>query len=271
MQTPEVLQQNILAQLPGHPWQDRIHVLDTVDSTNIRLRAMAEVGAPHGTCLIALEQTEGRGRQGRSFSSPRGLGLYFSLLLRPSCIPAQAGHVTAMAAVAACDAVEAVSGLRPGIKWTNDLVLGNKKLAGILTEMEADWVSNTIHYIIIGIGINLNHRAYQFPADLESIAASIRMETRKETDLADMSAALVKRFSQMSSGILTKKDLWLQRYRQDCVTLGREVKLLRGQDIRYARALDIDPDGSLIVRYPGGEIESVSSGEVSVRGLWGYV
>lgn len=271
METPEILQLNIQKKLQGHPWQDRIHVLDTVDSTNTLLRTMAEEGAPHGTCLIALEQTGGRGRQGRSFSSLKGLGLYFSLLLRPSCIPSQAGHVTAMAAVAACDAIEAVTGVRPGIKWTNDLVLGNKKLSGILTEMEADWVNNSIHYIIVGIGINLNHRAYQFPAELENIAASIRMETRKETDLADMSAALVNRFSQMSSGLLTKKDLWLQRYRQDCVTLGKEVKIIRGQNVRYAWALDIDDDGGLMVRYPGGEIETVSSGEVSVRGLWGYV
>lgn len=265
------LEQAITARLEGHPWEKLVHVVDTVDSTNTLLRTMAEEGAPQGTCLIALEQTQGRGRQGRSFSSPKGAGLYFSLLLRPVCSPAEAGHVTAMAAVAACDAIETVTGLRPAIKWVNDLVLENRKLAGILTEMDADWISNTINYIIVGIGINLNQKLSDFPPELESTATSLRIKTKKETGLSVIAAALMLRFSQMCSGIVTKKALWLRRYREDCVTLGREIKVLRGDSIRYGWAVDIDEDGGLIVRYPGGKTETVSSGEVSVRGLWGYV
>ena len=271
MQNAMDIQTEIRASLGNHPWMDQIHVVECTDSTNSHLKRMAEEGAPHGTCLIALEQTGGRGRQGRSFSSPRGQGLYFSLLLRPRCAPNQAGHITAMAAVAACDAVETAAGVRPGIKWTNDLVLNQKKLAGILTEMDADWTTNSINYIIVGIGINLNQRFDDFPEEIQNIATSIRLATRKELDLSPMAAALVTRFSQMSSALLTEKPLWLQRYRRDCVTLGKEVKILRGQETRYAWALDIDEDGGLMVRYTNGETDTVSSGEVSVRGIYGYV
>ncbi len=271
MHNARELQSEIQLLLKGHPWKDHINVVDSTDSTNSQLQRMAEAGAPHGTVLIALEQTGGRGRQGRSFSSPKGQGLYFSLLLRPKCAPNQVSHVTAMAAVAGCDAIETVSGTRPGIKWTNDLVMNQKKLAGILTEMDADWTSNSINYIIIGIGINLNQRFDDFPQEIQNIATSLRMSTRKDVYFPALSAALVTRFSQMSSALLTEKALWLSRYRQDCVTLGKEIKVLRGQESRYAWALDIDEDGGLMVRYTSGELDTVSSGEVSVRGLYGYV
>lgn len=271
MQNANQLQSEIRVFLGNHPWKEQIYVVDSTDSTNSHLKRMAQEGAPHGTCLIALEQTGGRGRQGRSFSSPAGMGLYYSLLLRPKCAPNQAGHITAMAAVAACDAVETACGIRPGIKWTNDLVLNQKKLAGILTEMDADWGTNSIDHIIIGIGINLNQKFDDFPEDIQNIATSIRLSARKEITHSALAAALVTRFSQMSSALLTEKALWLGRYRQDCVTLGKEVKILRGQKTRYGWALDIDEGGGLMVRYTNGETDTVSSGEVSVRGIYGYV
>ena len=271
MLTASNIQSEIRSALSSHPWRDQVFVMDSVDSTNNALKEMAKNGAPQGTCLVALEQTVGRGRQGKSFSSPRGQGLYFSVLLRPRCIPAQVGHVTAMAAVATADAVEAVTGVKPGIKWTNDLVFGNKKLSGILSEMEADWENNTIEYIIIGVGINLSQKPHEFPEDLQNIATSIRAYTRKEPSLALLAAALVERFSQMSGSLLTEKGLWLQRYRENCVTIGKEVKVIRGEETKFAWALDIDEAGGLKVRFPGGKFDTIYSGEVSVRGLWGYI
>ncbi len=125
----------ILAALGGHPWTDRIVVLDEVDSTNTEAKRLALKSAPDGTVVISDHQTGGRGRQGRSFSSPAGQGVYLTVLLRPNCTAQQLGLLTVMAAVAVCDAVEAACGVRPGIKWTNDLVLGGKKLCGILTEL----------------------------------------------------------------------------------------------------------------------------------------
>lgn len=271
MQNPMELQNRIRAALGNHPWRDLIHVVESADSTNDQLKIMAEAGAPHGTCLIALEQTDGRGRQGRTFTSPKGQGLYFSLLLRPKCAPNQVGHITLMAALAGCDAIETAAGVRPGIKWTNDLVLNRKKVSGILTEMEADWATNTINHIIVGIGVNLSQRFDDFPKEIQNLATSIRLATRKDVSLSNLASALVNRFSQMSSALLTEKALWLQRYRQDCVTLGKEVRILRGQESRYGWALDVDEDGGLLVKYTNGETEILSSGEVSVRGLYGYV
>lgn len=271
MEQALILQEEIRALLGNHPWQPFFHVLNSVDSTNSEIRRMAQQGAPAGTCVLALEQTGGRGRQGRSFSSPQGQGLYLSLLLRPKCAPDHVGHITAMTAVAACDAIETVTGLRPKIKWTNDLLLNQKKLSGILCEMDADFATGEIDHIIIGIGINVSQKSEDFPEEIQSTATSLRLATRQDFPLAPLVAALVQRLSQMSSGLLSSKELWLQRYRGDCITLGKEVRLLQQGEIRYARALDIDGDGGLVVRYHSGQIATISSGEVSVRGIYGYV
>lgn len=161
---PEPLEQERILELLGdHPFRQHMIVLDSVDSTNNYLKLLAGQGAPHGTIAIADEQTGGRGRQGRSFASPKGVGLYYSLLLRPDCAPAEASHLTAMVAVAVCDAIEAAAGVRPGIKWTNDIILNEKKLVGILTEMSAEWESGTLQYLVTGIGINCNHQLTDFP------------------------------------------------------------------------------------------------------------
>lgn len=262
------IQHQILALLGDHPWAGLLHVTDTADSTNTQLKLLADAGAPEGTCLMALEQTSGRGRQGRSFSSPKGHGLYLSLLLRPDCPPEQAGLITPMVAVATCDAIEQTSHVRPQVKWVNDLVLGGKKLAGILAEMDGNWVSNTLNYVIVGIGINLNQ--LDFPQELSTIATSLRLETGEKTELPQLAAQLIRSLHGMSLDINSRNRAWLPRYRRDCVTLGREVRIIRGPHSETAFAQSIDENGQLIVRYPDGRIEPVASGEVSVRGLWGY-
>ena len=150
--------------LPGdHPWQDQILCFDTIDSTNTRAKLLAAQGAPHGTVLLADTQTAGRGRLGRSFQSPGGMGIYMSVLLRPKCRPEKLMHLTCAAAVAACDAVEKVCGLRPGIKWTNDLISGKRKLAGILTELSLSPATGLLDYAVIGIGINCHQSAGEDP------------------------------------------------------------------------------------------------------------
>lgn len=269
---PEPLDQKcVQALLEGHPWQDRILVRDCVDSTNNVLKSMAEQGAPHGTVLMADEQSGGRGRQGKGFSSPKGIGLYYSLLLRPNCAPTQVGHVTAMVAVAGCDAVEAVTGLRPGIKWTNDLVLGGKKLSGILTEMSVEWESGSLQYLVTGIGINCNHKEPDFPEEVRPMATSLFLGTGLRVDRCALAAELTKALYRMQSELLTGKARWLEQYKKDCVTLGRPVRLLRNGAERTGTAIGLDENGGLIIRYDSGETGVVYSGEVSVRGLYGYV
>lgn len=231
---------------------------------------MAKEGAPHGTVLIADAQTGGRGRMGRSFHSPAGQGLYMSILLRPECKPDALMHLTCAAAVAACDAIRACIGITPGIKWTNDLVWGKRKLAGILTELGIG-KDGSVAYAIIGIGINCMQQPSDFPAELQSVATSLSEITAVPVDRDRLAAALIGALSEMSTHLLCAKEETLTRYRDLCVTLGNEVSVVRADDVRHATAVDIDSDGALIVRFPDGSTESVSSGEVSIRGMYGYV
>lgn len=259
----------ILSALSAHPWKDRIHWFDTIDSTNTEAKRMAANGAPHGTVLIADHQTGGRGRMGRSFHSPSGTGLYLSVLLRPECPASQLMHLTCATAVAACDAMEHATGLRPGIKWTNDLVVGRKKLGGILTELSLD-KDGKIAYAVIGIGINCTQMEGDFPAEIAGIATSLSLCTRQSIDRAAVAAALVKTLCDMS-GQLHDSTAFMNRYRADCITLGQDISLVRGEEIRHGKALDIDGQGALLVQFPDGHTETVNSGEVSVRGMYGYV
>ena len=252
------------------PWQDSLLWFDSIDSTNTRARELARQGAPHGTVLIADHQTGGRGRRGRSFHSPASSGIYMSVILRPHCTPQQIMHLTCAAAVAMCDAVESAVGFRPGIKWTNDLVCGKRKIAGVLTELGFDNRGN-VDFAVIGIGINCCQQEADFPEDIRSIAGSLTSISGQSIDRAVVAAAMMDALYRMDTELLTGKAHILNRYRKDCITLGKEISLVRGEEIRHGTALDIDDAGALIVRFPDGTAEAVNSGEVSVRGMYGYV
>ena len=256
---------------PAYPWKERFHFVEETGSTNDDLKALARQGAPHGTVIIADRQNGGHGRMGRSFHSPGGVGIYFSILLRPECPPGQLMHLTCATAVAMCDAVEKAAGFRPGIKWTNDLVHGKHKLGGILTELGLS-ARGCVDYAIIGIGINCCQRKEDFPEEIRGIAASLSMVTEREIDRAAVAAAMMDSLVAMDRTLLTEKALILDRYRRDCITIGREISLLRlGEAVRHGKAVDMDDDGGLIVEFSDGHRETVSSGEVSVRGMYGYL
>lgn len=264
------MKEEILTLLPEHyPWKDSLHYIPTIGSTNSQLKLLASQGAPHGTVLVAGEQTGGRGRMGRSFHSPAGTGVYLSMLLRPDCAPEQLMHLTCAVADAMVTAVEKAAGFRPGIKWTNDLVYGKRKLGGILTELGLD--GDRLDYVIIGVGINCLQKPEDFPQDLQEMAASLSMIAGHPVPPARLAAQMMQSLYTMSTGLLTEKAAILHRYRQSCITLGSEVSLLRGNDIRHGKALDIDEDGGLLVEFSPGQVETVSSGEISVRGMYGYV
>ena len=255
---------------PDFPWKGQVHYLPSTSSTNDILKEMARQGAPHGTAVIAGHQSSGHGRMGRSFHSPGGMGIYMSILLRPKCIPTQLMHLTCAAATAMCDAVEKATGLRPGIKWTNDLVFGTQKLGGILTELGLS-PQGGVDYAIIGIGINCRQNETDFPEDIRQIAASLEMVTGKRMDPALLAAAMLESLQRMDDRLLTEKDTILADYRKNCITIGKEISVVRGENIRYGQALDVDAEGALIVKYEDGTLETVNSGEVSIRGMYGYV
>ena len=265
------MKEELLSCLPvDHPWRDRVQVIDTLPSTNTHAVLLAREGAPEGTVVIARQQTAGRGRLGRSFSSPRDAGLYLSVILRPDCYPQDLMHLTCAAAVAARNAVEAVSGTAPQIKWINDLVLGKRKLAGILTELGFT-PEGKVSYGVLGIGINVRHRREDFPEPLRELACSIYSETGKEISLPKLGAELILQLHTMAGQLLSQKGQIMEQYRTHCVTLGKAVRVISPSTTREATALALDEDGGLVVEFPNGEQETVSSGEVSVRGLWDYI
>ena len=262
---------DIIAQLSSrHPWAKHIHFFDSIDSTSDEAKRLALAGEPHGTVVIANHQTGGRGRLGRSFHSPSGSGIYMSVLLRPDCKITDAMHLTCAAAVAACAAIASVTGVVPKIKWTNDLVFGHRKLGGILTEPYIALTSGQIRYVIVGIGINCNQQIWEFPPDLQDMACSISMVTGKTIDRSLLIAHLIRAFETMSKTFLPKKAAIMEQYRRDCITIGQQIRVVYGDHTRYGRALSVDDDGGLTVEYDDGEIATVTFGEVSVRGMYGY-
>ncbi len=249
---------------------ERLICLDTVDSTNNYAKALAMNGGADGTAIVANQQTGGRGRLGRSFQSPRDKGIYLTMLYRPDVPPARTLSFTAYVAVAVCDGIEAAAGVRPGIKWTNDIVLGGKKLCGILTEMAVEGETGALQYVITGIGVNANHAPEDFSPEVRPMAESLMQYLGRPVDRAVLCARLIDALDDMYDQWLHGGGDYFERYRAGCLTLGKPVKLLRNGGAEDAFAEDIDRDFGLIVRHPDGRRETVAAGEVSVRGLWGY-
>lgn len=238
-----------------------------LDSTNRTLKELAARGAAHGTVVIAGRQTAGRGRLGRSFASPEG-GLYLSILFRPACSLEQAAAVSALAALAVCRAVRSLSSAEPGIKWPNDVLLNGKKLCGILAEsvLAADGPR-----LIVGIGVNANLRREDFPEELRQTAGSLLTETGKPVEIRTLAEGLIRELDALYAAWEADSRAPLAEYRRLCLSCGRDVLILRDGKSAPARALAVNEDYSLRVAWPDGGEEDIRFGEVSVRGLWGYV
>lgn len=266
------MKQQILSVLPGaHPWQNTLICCDEIPSTNDMAKALAVQGAPAGTVVTANSQTAGRGRLGRSFHAPKGLGVYLSVILRPDCTPDRIMHLTCAVAEAMCDAVESYTGCRPQIKWTNDLVADGKKLGGVLTELSVNPATGKVEWVVAGIGINCLQALEDFPEDIRSMATSLRAWTGKDILPGYLAGHMILALSKMSEALLSEKAVILDAYRKDCMTVGKQIVLVRGDEKRYGTALDVAADGGLVVRFEDGALETVQSGEISVRGLYGYV
>ncbi len=252
------------ALLQAPPWT--VIVPEEVDSTNNIAKQLGAQGAPHGTVVVTEHQTGGRGRLGRSFVSPPG-GVYLSVLLRPSAALGHLMHLTALAAVATRRAIADCCGVKADIKWTNDLQWHGRKLCGILTELSCEAESGRLEYAVVGIGINCNTETDKLPPEVRGIAVSLAEITGQELDPNRLALALIRRLQELSEVLEGDRRPWMQEYRRACVTLGRQVLLLRGGEQTPAVALDVDEDGGLVVRYEDGRVGTVNSGEVSVRGV----
>ena len=264
------MKEQILALLSAEcPARDTLYWFDSTDSTNDQAKLLAKNGAPACTVVMANHQSNGRGRMGRSFVSDDGAGVYLSFIVRPACNVRACMHLTGAAAVAACDAVESVCSVRPQIKWVNDLILANKKLGGILTELSLVPNTDRIDYAVVGIGINCDQLQKDFPENLQSIATSLRDHTGKSFSHAALYAAVIEKLCVLQKQLICGKEDYLQAYRRDCMTLGRQVVLL--PDEITATAVSVDEECALSVRLADGSTRRVISGEASIRGIGGYV
>lgn len=242
---------------------------DATDSTNIQARRLAEAHAPHGTLVVSDRQDGGKGRRGRSWASPSGVGIWMSLILRPEIAPSSASMLTLAAALAVREGIQEETGLSPLIKWPNDLVLNGKKICGILTEMSTELME--IQYVITGIGINVNQR--EFPSEIRDTATSLSLEAGRCFRRSSLIAAILKAFEKDYAAFLKTGDLslLLEEYNACLVNRGKEVCILDPSGEYRAVAEGIDESGSLLVTLPDGTRREIISGEVSVRGIYGYV
>ena len=238
-------------------------VLPTAPSTNALVREKANQGRPEGCIIIACEQTDGRGRYGRQFFSPVDSGVYLSLLLRPTAYsPQQATCLTAAAAAAMCQAIEAVTGQQPGIKWVNDIFLRGKKVCGILTEAAVGLETGTLNYMVLGAGVNLYPPAEGFPEEIQSIAGSVL-----EHSCPEAKNRLVGEFLNRFWDFYVHPECraYLEDYRARSLAIGRDVTVLSAGKAVSAYAYGIDDDFRLLVRYESGDTEALSYGEIRIQ------
>lgn len=239
----------------------QIEVRQTVSSTNTLAKEMAISGAPHGTTIIANEQTAGRGRYGRSFFSPAGHGIYMSLVLDPARMGFDEPAITTIyTAVAVCEAIESVCEIKPQIKWVNDLFLNGKKICGISAEAVMDLVTgSTVQWIVVGVGVNFI--PHELPEELVPIVGALyemRENGKPNTTRNRLAAEIINRLMAADTDDL------IARYRERLFVLGKEV-LVEGNEPYTATVLDINERGHLYVQKKDGEVKTLTAGEISIR------
>lgn len=251
-----------------------IKIYDSLDSTSTFLRSLAENGEKEGTVIIAEQQTSGRGRLGRSFYSPKNSGIYMSILLRPSTHEInfdinRSIYITSATAVAVCRAIEKITKKDVAIKWVNDIYLNEKKICGILTEGSLNNKNTSFEYMIIGIGLNI--RTSSFPNELKNIASSLL--TPDDTDFTEnirniLVAEILNQFSSIYQNELSaspQKLEFLKEYKKRSFFLGKNINVIKNGTLHPAVAVDINDSCHLLVEYPDGSSDELSSGEISIR------
>lgn len=241
---------------------------DEVDSTNVQCRRACSNNPIEGMVVAAEEQTSGRGRLGRSWISPKGTGIWMSIVLKPNISPMVAPRATLIGAAAVYTALKDM-GISVGIKWPNDIVINGKKICGILTEMNAE--IERVNYVIMGIGINVNMES--FPDELKEKATSLKNELGNEVDRKKLVANILNNFEVFYEEFKNTGDISrvIEICKEGSLLINKEVRVINGNNEVICTVIDIDDEGELIVKHKDGTINRVISGEVSVRGIYGYV
>lgn len=267
---PDILTMESCASRIHTRWMGRqLLVYDVTDSTNTRLKLAGEQQAPHGTVAVADCQEAGKGRMGRSWTTPKGTALAFSVLLRPQIPPQKASMLTLVAALAVSMALDETAGICTRIKWPNDIVFEGKKLCGILTEMSADM--DQIHYVITGIGINV--QMTEFPEEIRATATSLKLASGKEVLRSQVLGRVLVHFEELYEQFVQEQSMagLKEAYESRLASLDRPVSVLAPEGPWRGMCMGIRDDGALLVRHEDGSVEAVIAGEVSVRGIYGYV
>lgn len=242
--------------------RDRIICLAQTDSTNSQAKRLAAEGAAEGTVVVAESQISGRGRRGRSWFSPAGQSIYASIILRPPMAPSQAPRITLMTAVAVARALQEATGLTAKIKWPNDILIADKKIAGILTEITTEM--DAVDYVVVGLGVNVNTTAADMPSDIRSIATSVRIESGSRFSRADLFCSLLHHFE--SSYDTLQRDGFkpiMAQWREMSDIIGRPV-YVDVLDVRHSGIVEaVDDDGVLILKDDSGRLHRIFSGDVT--------
>lgn len=268
--SPDVITKEELESLMKTEWAGRnIAYFDSVDSTNLRARQLGDEGSPNGTLVVSDCQTSGRGRRGHVWESPAGTCIYMSVLLRPQIPPDKASMLTLVAACSVAEGIRDCEDVELKIKWPNDIIINGKKLVGILTEMSTQ--IDYINHVTVGVGINVNQM--EFPEEISKTATSLRFECGHTVRRAPIIAAVMKRLEENYEIFLRTEDLsgLLDKYTSMLINKDRDVRILGAKEEYRAHAIGITPMGELIVRREDGSLENICAGEVSVRGVYGYV
>ncbi|MCL2425605.1 MAG: biotin--[acetyl-CoA-carboxylase] ligase [Oscillospiraceae bacterium] len=241
----------------------KVHVFREIDSTNIEAKKQAIEGAPHGTVILSDCQTAGKGRQGKKFFSPRGTGIYMSIILYPDKLGfSNPTVITAYAAVCVCKVIERLSNLNPQIKWVNDIFLNGKKICGILTEVITESENQGANIFVLGIGINVSTRQNDFPDELGEIATSLYADGKVPIKRDQLVAEIIKNVLHLEKPSETQI---FEQYKARLFVLNKEITVIQGEESYMARAIDIDEHGHLIVQTSNGEMKTLISGEIKIR------
>ena len=270
MSAPDLMTEAEIKSLMHTEWVAKeVLYFDTIDSTNTKAQELAEKGYPSGTLVVADKQESGKGRRGRSWVSPSGTGIFMTLMIKPDINPNNASMLTLVAALAVAKAITSVTGEEALIKWPNDIVVNSKKVCGILTEMNAQF--DYINHIVVGIGINVHNES--FPEEISQMASSLMIEAGgKRFHRAQIIAETMSYFEQYYDTFLKTQDLsaLVREYDELLVNRNKSVRVLDPKEPFDGKAMGITPKGELIVDTWESR-KLVSSGEVSVRGIYGYV
>jgi BirA family transcriptional regulator, biotin operon repressor / biotin---[acetyl-CoA-carboxylase] ligase len=259
---PDILTPDLIRKrLKGNLFGKRVYHFFKTDSSNRVAMDLAYAGEPEGAVILAEEQTAGRGRAGRNWHSERGTGLYLSLLLRPQLSPVQAPLLTMLAGLSAHAAIEAQTGLSAELKWPNDLLLGGKKIGGILTEMHAE--PNLVRFVIVGIGLNANQE--KFPAELSSVATSLRLESGRPQSRLELAVRLLSQFETDYNRFLHEGATFVIARFQAVSDFanGKRVRVETGRATYQGTTAGLSPEGLLLVKKDDGSTVNVIAGDVT--------